>query len=178
MKTCTFVPGFFFVAFGAVVHFHWGRVTVFVFAQTCYIVSPNVPAITGKFVFFIHPGVFGLSDIPVTGFTGHIRTYDMGGMGEKDTIGLLGMVEPGDFDALGHVFINKFNLFRVICLCLFMAVNATVKTGHAGKSAVLPEIVAGFAPIIHFVQMNRMVKVYWLVFFRIEQLREQDPTGK
>jgi hypothetical protein len=71
---------------GAVVHFH---AIPGILLEPAYILSPDVPAVSGDPIFLVNPGFGGLTDVAVACDTVHFGHFDMRGMGEKYTLGLL-----------------------------------------------------------------------------------------
>jgi hypothetical protein len=114
----------------------------------------------------------------MAGYTFYLSHFYMGGMGEEYAIGLARINEPRDFLLRLYIFANQLGLFRVFPNGFFVAFHAIGQRGNARIAAVFPEKVAAFT-LSHFVHMKLVVKINGLLLFlRIEQLGENDPTNE
>ena len=176
LETVTFVAGFPFMAFCAVVHFHphavLGR------TQSGDVVSPYIPAVTRNPVFLVGPAMSGPADIAMAGGALHVGAFDMGGMGEENTVRLLGVDKPGEFLVGQHILIDEFFLFRVCSLNKLMAAGTGIEIRNAREAAVFPKIVAALAAFVNNAHMKFMIEINRLLFFGVEKVWKNEPAAK
>lgn len=153
------VGAVFFMARGAVVHFH---AIPRVLLETGNVPAPDVPAVLGEPIVLVRPGVLRLSNRPVARFTFQFRHLHVSGMGEKDTVRLARITEPRYFLAWFNVLLHQLGLFRVFSDSLLMAIQALCKDGYPGVAPVLPEEVTALT-FSHFPHMELVVEVNGLL---------------
>jgi hypothetical protein len=134
------------MALGTVVHFHPVPSIMF---ESRDILSPYIPAVPCDSIFLVHFQGGGFTDVAMAGFAVHSPGFDMGRMGEKDTVRLLGIDHPRDLSARRHILVDKDGFVFGIPLNFLMAFDALSEFRDAGIAAVFPEKVAAFTSFIH-----------------------------
>jgi hypothetical protein len=150
-----------YVALGAVVHLHAVPGIAF---DARYVPAPNITTDAGNSIFLIDREALRFADMAVTGNTVHLGFDHMGGMGEKDTVLLPGVDEPGHFPSLRNIFFHKAGLVLGFAHGFLVAIDTIGQLGDTCIGAVFPEIMAAFTAIIDLSHVERMVKIDRLLF--------------
>ena len=112
---------FFFVAFGAIIHFH---AIPGIALDSANVMTPDIAAIAGDPVFLIRLQAFGFANVTVAGNAVHATFFNVGGMGKKDAGWLPRIDQPRNFTAFLHILCNEVFFGLAFALHFFMAVDA------------------------------------------------------
>lgn len=107
--------------------------------------------------------------------------FDMGGMGEKDMIGLPGIDQPWDvfiilFELLGQF--DKISLLLGTTLGRFMAFQTFSQAWNPGEAAIGPEIMAVFTFQGDILSMSLVTEMNRLILSGLDKGRESNPPDE